>query len=162
MTGKKGALEKDNPQRVARDCTIAKKRLEGRSYMQLAKEFGLSKSRIGQILKQEEIKEIIDTGTSQMISLIPLACQVQYEAMTNRENNPALALKASETVLKTGGIIPSNVTNQTVNAVYNIQNNVTLSPGVVNALADSINTDDPDCIDEDSENEDGNGNSDPK
>jgi len=147
MAGKEGALEKENPKRVTRDCTIGKRRLEGRTYMQLAKEFNLSKSRIAQILKQEEIKEILDTGTSQMISLVPLAADIQLKTMEDRKENPALALKASEIVLKTGGIIPSNVTNQTVNNVYNIQNNVTLSPAVAAALANTSMQDDPDAID---------------
>ena len=156
MPGKEGALEKENPKRIKRDLTIAEKRLEGRNYMQLAKEFGLSKGRICQILKQEEIKEIIETGTSQMISLVPLACQVQLDTMTDRKDNPALALKASEIVLKTGGIIPSNVTNQTVHAVFNIQNNITLLPSVAKVLSDRLVGYDPDVIDEDEDN----GNSD--
>ena len=147
MAGKEGALEKENPKRVTRDCTIGKRRLEGRTYMQLAKEFNLSKSRIAQILKQEEIKEILDTGTSQMISLVPLAADIQLKTMEDRKENPALALKASEIVLKTGGIIPSNVTNQTVNAVFNVQNNLTLSPAVAKALGGIDMQEDPDVID---------------
>ncbi len=68
--------------------------MQGMSYKKLAIKYGLSKSRIGQILSKPEIKDVIDTGINMMISLVPLAVDVFEKAMKD-ETNPALALKAA-------------------------------------------------------------------
>ena len=133
-----------------RDNAIAQSKVAGMTYREMAKKFDVSPARICQVLKKSELKDLIDTGTNQIISMIPLASDIQYKTMitTDEQGNPtALAQKASELVLKTGGIVPSNVQNQTVNTVYNIQNNVTLNPGVAKALSGLSMQDDPDVID---------------
>jgi Mor family transcriptional regulator len=67
--GTNGALTKDNPQRAIRDRTIAGERLKGRTYRELSEQFRLSKSAIQNILNDDEIRDVIDTGTKHMVSL---------------------------------------------------------------------------------------------
>ncbi len=140
----------NNTIKQKRNEMIAQDRGQGMTYIKLANKYGLTKSGIQGVLSKPELKEIIDTGTSETIALIPKAVNVHYEAMncTDKAGNPTmLAVKAAETVLKTGAIIPSNTTNQTVNKLYLIQNNITLSAGVAKALKDMNTQDDPDVID---------------
>ena len=133
-----------------RDHQVAQARIQGRTYREIEKELGISSATVNRTLKKIEIKDIIETGTAHIISLVPLAVDTQYRAASINDDNgdpTALAVKASENILKTSGIIPSNVQNQTVNTVYNIQNNVTLNPGVAKALSGLSMQDDPDVID---------------
>jgi len=119
-----------------RDNKIAQDRVKGMNYIQLAKKHGISKSRIGQILRKDDIKEIIETGSAQMVAMVPKAIDVQYQAMeiTDKEGKPTiLAIKASENVLKTSSVMPSNTTNQTINNVFNQQNNV-ITPETLNIV----------------------------
>ncbi len=156
MAGKKGALDKTNPKRIARDCSMAEKRAEGKSYSQLAKEFGISKSRVGQILRQDEIKEILDETTKQLVSLVPLAMENVIRTLLDK-NEKALAYKASTDLLKTIGVAPSHVNNPIINKYYTQENNVVLSDGVAKLLSktlirkneDLIDIEDTDCADED-------------
>ena len=114
---------KNNTIRTKRDEMIAQDRGAGMTYQKLSEKFGLTKSGVQYVLNKPEMKEIIDTGTSQIIALIPKAVDVHLKAMENKEN-PALALKASETILKTGAIVPSNTVNQTINNIYKQTNNL--------------------------------------
>jgi len=133
-----------------RNVTIANDRAMGWSYSKIAKKHDLSKMQIGRILKKIEIKEIVDQSTANMIAQLPLADQVYYERLVDTEK-PELQLKAAQDIRKATGLTPSNVTNQTIHQVYNIQNNVTLNPGVAKALSGLSMQDDPDAIDVDEE-----------
>lgn len=138
------------PKNTIRNTAIANDRVLGLTYQELADKYSLSKGGIQKVMAKSEIKTLIDVGTSQMISLIPKAVEVQSDCMglIGKDKKPtALAQKASELVLKTASIVPSNSTNQTVNQVFNIQNNVTLSPGVAQAMGLALNSEDEDVID---------------
>ena len=113
-----------NPDLIVRDNEIANDRICGMTYLELAKKYNISKTRIGQVLTKPEIKDVIDTGVAQMISLIPLAVDVQLKAMNNFEKNDTLAVKAAETILKAGTILPTNQVNRTINNIYNQTNNI--------------------------------------
>lgn len=125
---------------------IAQDRIQGLTYAELANKYNVVKSTIHNVLHKSEIKTMVDGGTSQVISMIPRACKV-LSGFLDDADNPTLKFKAAETVLKTGAIVPSNTINQTVNAVFNIQNNITLNAGVAKALNGSLLSDDPDTID---------------
>lgn len=129
-----------------RDHKIAQTRLQGATYQAIAEKHGISRQRVYQILSKEEIRDVLDAGINQMISLIPKAADTILDFLGN-EDEPALRFKAAETVLKTGAIIPSNSTNQTITQIYNIQNNITLSDNVAKALSQSLTSQDPDVID---------------
>ena len=114
---------KKNPAKMRRNATIAQDHLNGLNYSKIAKKHGIDKSTVYRALNKVEMKEVIDQGTSQIIALIPKAVDVHLKAMENKEN-PALALKASETILKTGAIVPGNTVNQTINNIYKQTNNL--------------------------------------
>jgi len=107
-----------------RDNAIAQSKLAGMTYREMAKKYDVSPARICQVLTKPEIKDILDTGTAEMISMIPLAINTHHKAMDNYANNDTLAVKAAETILKTGAIIPSNTINATINTIYNQTNNI--------------------------------------
>ncbi|MFH0754822.1 MAG: hypothetical protein V2A70_09670 [Candidatus Omnitrophota bacterium] len=119
--GTNGALTKDNPQRAIRDRTIAAERLNGKTYRELAEQFGLSKSAIQNILNDDEIRDVIETGTKQMVSLVPKAVG-NYEQLLDSADEK-IKLQASKDCLQTTGIMPShtqspvmiNILNQQVN-----------------------------------------------
>jgi lambda repressor-like predicted transcriptional regulator len=110
--------------KLIRDVTIAQKHMQGMSYSEIAKQQGISKMTVCRALKKEEIREILDQGTNEMIQLIPKAVSIQERAMKDYDINATLAVKASETILKTGAIIPSNTVNATITNIYNQQNNI--------------------------------------
>ena len=62
-----------NPAIAERNVTIAKKRLQGRTYRELSKEFGISKTQIHRVLNSDECRDIIETGTKEMLALVPKA-----------------------------------------------------------------------------------------
>jgi len=118
---------------IVRNNKIAQDRLAGMKYRELAKKYNISKTRIGQILSTPEIKDVIDTGTSQMISLIPLAVDAHLKAMDNFDKNGTLALKSAETILKAGAILPTNQVNRIISNIYN-QTNTIITPETMNLL----------------------------
>ena len=118
------ALEQN---RTYRDTAMATDKVLGLTYRELSKKYKLSTTAVFHALKKDEYKTMIEGGTAEMLTLIPDAIDVQSLSMAARdeEGNPtALSMKASENVLKMGSIIPSNVTNQTINNIYNQQNNI--------------------------------------
>lgn len=137
-----------NPNLIVRNNEIANDRIGGMTYTKLAKKYNISKTRIGQILTKTEIKDIIDTGTAQMISLIPLAVDIQLKAMNNFEENDTLAVKAADTILKACAILPTNQVNRTINNIYNQTNNVItpetmdLVKKILPGFKDNLNPDD--------------------
>jgi hypothetical protein len=137
------------PKNTIRNNSIVQDRLQGLTYQELADKYNLSKGGIQKVMSKPDIKTMIEGGTAVMISRIPKAIKVQDKCMDskNKAGFPtALAQKASELILKTGSIVPSNVTNQTINQVFNIQNNVTLSPGVAQAMGITLSNEDEDII----------------
>ena len=107
-----------------RDTAMAQSKLAGMTYREMAKKYNVSPARVCQVLQKSEIKDILDAGTAQMISMIPMAVDTHCKAMMNFEDNDTLAVKAAETILKTGAIIPSNTINATINTIYNQTNNI--------------------------------------
>ncbi len=137
------------PALKVRDNEIAQDNLQGMTYRQLANKYGLSKSRIHQILSKPEIRDVIDTGTNQIISLVPMAVNILRELMLDK--NKARGLKAAELVLKIASIIPTAKENKIVNNIYATQGKLTLSPGVVEILSKSLARHNEDVIDPDHE-----------
>jgi Mor family transcriptional regulator len=91
---------------VERDRTIAAERLAGKTYRELSKQFRLSKSALFRILHDDEIRDVIETGTKQMVSLVPKAIS-NYQALLDSDDEK-IKLQASKDCLQTTGIIPSH------------------------------------------------------
>ena len=113
-------LTKDNPARTERDLTIAQQRLNGLTYSMLATQHGLSKATISAILTDPEIKDILNTGTQEIVKLIPKAVD-NYNTILSCDDL-SLRLKASKDVLTTVGIAPSNTVNQYFTNIINAGN----------------------------------------
>ena len=105
-----------------RDQEIAQEVLAGSAYAEVAKNHNLSKRTIYRILEKPEIKDVVDTGLNLMVHQIPLAVDVFNDTLTC--DDKGLRYKAAQDVLKMASILPSNVTNQTINNIYNQQNNI--------------------------------------
>ena len=134
-----------SPVKKIQAVTMANDKLSGLSYREIAKKHNCSKMTVHRRLKSQEIKEFIEDATSDMISMLPLAIKTQYDALLDKDNK-ALGLKASENILKTGGVMPSNVQNQTITNIFNVQNNIGLNPTVAKSLINAFNNDDEDII----------------
>ena len=115
--GTNGALTKDNPQRAVRDRTIAAERLKGKTYRELSAQFGLSRGALGNILNDDEIRDVIETGTKQMVSLVPKAVG-NYEKLLDSKDEK-IKLQASKDCLQTTGIIPSHTQSTVMINVLN-------------------------------------------
>jgi hypothetical protein len=121
MASKNGALAKNNPARMERDRTIAEERLKGKTYRELSEQFGLSKSVLHRILNDDEIRDVIETATSHMVSLVPKALDNYQELLDSKDEK--VRLQASKDCLQTTSIMPShtqspvmiNILNQQVN-----------------------------------------------
>jgi phosphoribosyl-dephospho-CoA transferase len=120
-------MKKDFTNKTVRNVSIANDRVGGMTYHKLSKKYGVTKTQIGRILKNDEIKEIVEYATSEIIALLPKAWEVHEKSMkaVDKSGDPtALAVKASENVLKTSSVMPSNAVNQRVTNVFNQQNNI--------------------------------------
>ena len=73
------------PAMTQRNQAIAQRVLEGKTYRQIAKEFGIHNSTVCHILKKEECREIVDTGTRLMVAMVPKAVD-NYRAFLHDED----------------------------------------------------------------------------
>jgi hypothetical protein len=117
MIGKYGALTKSNPARSERDRTIATERLKGRTYGEFAKQFGLSKSTLHNILTADEIRDIIETGTMEIMSLVPKAVDNYQKLLDSKDEK--IRLQASKETLQISGVMPSHTVSSVVVNVLN-------------------------------------------
>ncbi len=117
IMGKDGALTKNNPVRIERDRTIVEERLKGKTYRELSEQFGLSKCALHNILTSDEIRDIIETGTQEMIRLVPKAVD-NYEKLLDSKDEK-IKLQASKETLQTTGIIPSHTPSSVVVNILN-------------------------------------------
>ena len=132
------------PAKLKRNVTIANSSIAGKTYREMEKIHGVSKATISRVLNREEIKEIVDQGLIEVIARVPRAINTIDKVFNDYKDNPALAYKASEFTLKTATIAPSNVENQTINNIVNVQNNITLNPSVAKMMTGAFNNNDED------------------
>lgn len=131
MPGISGALTKDNPARLERDMSIANERLKGKTYSQLAREFGITKSHVGYILKDNEVRDVIETGAKIYAALIPKAVS-NYDKLLDSKDEKILHA-ASKDVLTATGIQPSHTQSIVIQNSFN-RNTVELTPEVVQLM----------------------------
>lgn len=129
-------LTKDNPGRHRRDLTIAQSRLQGATYRQLAKDYNISFQRVAQILTDPEIKDVLNTGTQEIVKLVPKAID-NYDILLNGKDM-GLRHKASQDLLKTVGIMPSHTVNQFFTSIQQDNSTTVINNSLMAALgADS-------------------------
>lgn len=99
-------------ERTNRNRTMAEDRLHGYTYSELSKKYGLAKSTIYSALNNEQIKEIIEVGQREMVSMAPIAVDNYRQLL--RSEDEKIRLQASKEVLQTAGIVQSH----TPSAIY--------------------------------------------
>jgi len=134
------------PCKVQRNASLANDRIAGMTYRELSKKYSIDQSTVCRTLNKEDIKDVVDQGMIEVIARVPKGIHVVDQALDDYKNNPAVALKASDMVLKVATIAPSNVENQTINNIVNVQNNITLNPNVAKNLGQAFNNNDEDVI----------------
>jgi len=134
------------PAKVQRNTTLASDRIAGMTYREMAKKHSIDIGTVSRVLNRVEIKDIVDQGMIEVISRIPKGINVIDQALGDYKNNPSISLKASDMVLKVATIAPSNVENQTINNIVNVQNNITLNPNVAKNLGRAFNNNDEDVM----------------
>ena len=117
--GTDGALTKDNPVRSERDGTIAAERLAGKTYRELSEQFGISKSTVFRILHDDEIRDVIETGTKEIVRLVPRAVN-NYEQLLSSQDEK-IKLQASKDCLQMTGIAPSHTQSTVMINILNQQ-----------------------------------------
>ena len=132
------------PCKAVRNAALIQDRIKGQTYRELAAKYNIASSTVSRTLNKEDIRDIVDQGLIEVIERVPKAINVIDKTIDDYKDNAALAFKASEFILKTATIAPSNVENQTINNIVNVQNNVTLNQGVFDALQGSFDNDDDD------------------
>jgi len=121
-----------NPAKVERNVSLAADRSFGATYRELSIKYDLSQAHISRILNDKEIKDVIETGTRQMIARVPLAIS-RYDAILN---NPKHSdhYKSIKDCLTMTGILPSHTQSQTIVNIFNQSNTIVSDPGVLRAI----------------------------
>ena len=125
-------LTKDNPARIERDLTIVNDRLSGMVYREIAKKHGITKGRINQILNDDQIKDILETGTKEITCLVPKAIDNYQTLLQSKDEKIKLA--ASKDVLKTTRIMDTRTGDNYFTNIFNQTNITALEPEVLDVL----------------------------
>ena len=130
-------LTRDNPARAERDRTVAEDRLKGMTYAQIAAKHGIVKSTVGEILKDDDIKAILEQGTKELIAFIPKAVDNYNHLLTS--DTEKIQLEASRDILKTTGIMPSHTSTQFFTNIYNQTNTISmLDPRIMGVIGSAV------------------------
>jgi hypothetical protein len=101
---------------------VVQGRLEGKTYRELGEIHGVNASTICRTLQKDEIREVLETGMQQQISLVPKAIDILQDTMLQTEDK-GLRLKAADTILKNTGLSPNNSTSITLTQILNVNTN---------------------------------------
>ena len=109
-----------------RDLEIAEMSLlPGSTYSKIAKKFKLTSGRICQILSKPEIRDIVNQGTNQLISFIPLAVNNYLNIL--QDSNHTDHYKVSKDVLTNTGILASHTGGSTyINNIIQVNQHNTI------------------------------------
>lgn len=130
-------LTQDNPARAKRDLTIANMRLEGSTYAEIAKETGVTKATVCNVLKTDHIKEIIEQGTKDLLEAVPNA--VQNIVDFSKGDDKHYKYKASKDILEITGIQPSRTQNHFIQQIYIDQRQNSIDPNLLQILGGHFN-----------------------
>jgi len=112
----------NNPALVKRNETIAQDRVQGMVYSEIAKKHGISKPTVSRVLNDSEIKDVVEQGTRQLVSMVPLAIDNYQTFLSDKKH--ADHYKASKDTLQTTGILASHTQSQTIVNIFNQTNNI--------------------------------------
>jgi hypothetical protein len=111
---------------------VVKQLAAGESQNSISKEIGLNHSQVSRWSRREDIKELLEEEQKRLLSATPDAVG-NFIELVPKDNLKAreLQLKASEVILKCGGIIPT-VHSQTLNMYQD--NRQLISPNIMAIL----------------------------
>jgi len=112
-----------NAAKMERNVSIANDRLAGKTYVELSNKYGISQAHISRILNDDEIKDVIETGTRQLVSRIPLAIDNYDRILNDKEHSDHY--KASKDCLQTVGILASHTSSTNITNILNVQSGPT-------------------------------------
>lgn len=121
-----------NPAKIERNLTIAAERLAGKTYSELAAKFDISKTHVHAILNDDEIRDVIETGTKQLISLVPKAVDNYRTFLTDKDNPDHY--KASKDCLQATGIMASHASSTIINNLFYQDNRQVISPEIAGIM----------------------------
>lgn len=139
-------LTKNNPARMERDETIGQLRLQGKNYQEIVSEVKerlpdvpCSKATVHRVLKDEEIKAILDKGTQELIQAVPDAVKNIKDFLEDEDKS--YRYKASKDILEITNIAPGKTQNNIITTIYQQNNNQIVDPVVLKAMAAFIDND---------------------
>lgn len=122
----------NNPAKIQRNATIAQDRLSGMVYSEIAKKHGIDKGTVSRVLNDAEIKDIIETGTKQMVAMVPRAIDNYRVILSDKEHSDHY--KATKDCLTITGIAPSRTGNTFINNVFYQDNRQQISSGIAEII----------------------------
>lgn len=122
---------KNNPIKVQRNISVAQSKLAGKSYREIAKIHGIDPGTVSRILQNADIKDIIETGTKQIVAMVPKAIDNYREFLVDEDKK--IKLSATQDVAKMTGLSPSHTQNVIISNSFN-NNQQVLSPEVLELL----------------------------
>lgn len=123
MAAKTGALAKSNPQRSVRDKAIADAYVKGATWRQMQKQFGLSVGGLGYILKDPEVRDMIDIGIREMVKRLPKTIVITDELLDSKDDK--IRLETVKMVQRATGVDQSHAPSVLIQQL--IQNNTTVN-----------------------------------
>ena len=104
-----------------RDLAMVQDRLEGATYKELAKRYGIANASVSYILNKDEMKQILHDTLNHLASFAPIVVR-NYRELLN-SNKESIRLKATDNLAKILGLTPSHAPSQ-INNLYIQQNNL--------------------------------------
>jgi len=126
-------LTADNPARAIRDQTIAQQRIQGMTYREIAEANNVCIHTVGRVLNDTEIKNIVETGTRELVSMVPLAIDNYHTFLTTKDHPEHY--KASKDCLQATGILASHAASTTINNIVYQDNRTQISSNIADLIA---------------------------
>ena len=121
-----------NPAKAERNVSIGTDRALGATYRELSAKYDLSQAHISRILNDQDIKEVVETGSRIMASYMPIALDKFYNILQDPDNSDHY--KAISDNLKATGILPSHTQAQTIINIINQNNTIIQDPKLLNMM----------------------------
>ena len=118
LTPKKSLTLSKKPKR---DLAMVQDRLEGATYKELAKRYGIANASVSYILNKTEMKAILQDTLNHLASFAPIVVR-NYRLLLNSDKE-SIRLKATDNLAKILGLTPSHAPSQ-INNLYIQQNNL--------------------------------------
>ncbi len=104
-----------------RNIGIAFDKLNGMTYRELSKKYGIKDASISYALNKAEIKDCIETALNHLVSFAPIVVRNYRQLLESKNENTKL--KATMALSQILGLTPSHTTSQ-VHNLYIQQNNI--------------------------------------